>query len=143
MSNDDLAQMFRAIVDTNSIGGSIYDDSITSAGLWDRLRAGSASRSRPVLLLRPQPTFCSAKRRLTEHLSQNERKPEVGRGNAPGARSAGDEVLGAGMVADDRRGGLFRLVLETGLLGAPRRRCGPPRAVLPTFSLSSRSGHAG
>lgn len=38
VSNDDLAQMYRAIVDTHSIGGSIYDDSITSSGLWGRLR---------------------------------------------------------------------------------------------------------
>jgi hypothetical protein len=38
VTNDDLAQMYRAIVDTHSIGGSIYDDSITSSGLWGRLR---------------------------------------------------------------------------------------------------------
>lgn len=38
VTNDDLAAMFRAVHDTYSIGGSIYDDSTTAAGLWGRLR---------------------------------------------------------------------------------------------------------
>lgn len=38
VTNADLAAMYRAIVDTHSIGGSIYDDSTTAAGLWGRLR---------------------------------------------------------------------------------------------------------
>ncbi len=38
VTNDDLAQMYRAIIDTNSIGGSIYDDSTTSPALYGRLR---------------------------------------------------------------------------------------------------------
>src|SRR4051795_12637011 len=40
----------------------------------------------------------------------------VGGVRSPAPPSAGDEVLGSGMVADDRRGGLFRLVLEPRLL---------------------------
>src|SRR5690349_15653417 len=37
---------------------------------------------------------------------------------ASSSASAGDEVLGLGVVEDDRRGGLLGLVLEAGVLGA-------------------------
>ena len=46
-----------------------------------------------------------------------------------GEISAGDEVLGLGVVADDGRGGLLGVVLE--VLARPRRRCGRPRAARP------------
>src|SRR5690606_7300802 len=39
-------------------------------------------------------------------------------GDAPAPTSAGDEVLGLGVMADQRRGGLLGLVLEAGLLAA-------------------------
>ena len=38
-------------------------------------------------------------------------------GREAGGSSAGDEVLGPGVVADQRRGRLLGLVLEPGLLG--------------------------
>ena len=61
----------------------------------------------------------------------------------PARTSAGDEVLGLRVVADDRRGRLLGLVLPAGLLAdtsMPRRSASSSWA---TVALSSRSGHAG
>ncbi len=38
VTNDDIAAMYRAMVDTSSIGGSLYDDNSTSPALVERLR---------------------------------------------------------------------------------------------------------
>src|SRR6187200_2844203 len=57
----------------------------------------------------------AAKRRRRETEAREARRAACLR--AEPEDSAGDEVLGLGVVADDRRGGLLGLVLPAGLLG--------------------------